>query len=257
MTDPALWDATWRPTRLPKVLSFEHHVNRRWDQLFSRYLAGRGGATVLEVGCAPGSWLIYFHDRWGLLPTGIESSPVGAELTRQNAAMSGTPVRVIEADLFDPVIDERFDVVWSGGLVEHFDDLSIPLARLREFVVPGGLLITAVPNLDGSLYSWLRGHTNPTFLDVHRVLTPADLEGAYRQLGITPEKVGYFGTWNLEVVNFGTHRRLHVWANRADRLMGRLLGAIGARGESRRLSPYVVAVGRVPAGEADSAPRPA
>jgi 2-polyprenyl-6-hydroxyphenyl methylase/3-demethylubiquinone-9 3-methyltransferase len=190
--------------------------------------------------------LIYFHDRWGLTATGIESSPVGASLTRRNAEMTQTPLRVIEADLFDPSIDDRFDVVWSGGLAEHFEDLAVPLARLRELVAPGGLLITAVPNLDGSLYARLTRKINPSVLRFHRVVVPSDLSKAYRDLGLDVEMVGYFGTWNLEVVNFGGHHQMQIWANRMDRGIGRVLGAVRARGESRWLSPYVVAVGRAP-----------
>ena len=201
---------------------------------------------MVEIGCAPGAWLIYFHRRWGLIPTGIESSPVGAALTRRNGELTGTDLRVIEADMFDPSIHDLFDVVWSGGLVEHFDDLDSPLARLRQFVAPGGLLITSVPNLNGSLYLWLTRLLNPAVLRAHRVVTPADLATAYGAHGLTTEFVGYHGTWNLEVVNFGRHRRLQRGANRVDRLFGRVLGTLRARGESHWLSPYVVAVGRAP-----------
>lgn len=246
MTDTAYWDTTWDAVRLPHVLSFEHHVNRRWDDLFSRYLADRRGATIVEVGCAPGSWLIYFHERWGMTATGIESSPVGAELTRRNATATNTPLRVLETDLFDASLEERFDVVWSAGLVEHFDDIATPLARLRELLRPGGLLITAVPNLNGSVYAWIQRRINPAVLDVHRVVTPADLSRAYLGLGLEVAEVGYVGTWNLEVVNFGGHRKYQVWANRIDRLTGRVLGTTHARSESRLVSPYVVAVGRAP-----------
>jgi 2-polyprenyl-6-hydroxyphenyl methylase/3-demethylubiquinone-9 3-methyltransferase len=246
LTDSGYWDASWARVELPRLISFDHHVNRRWDSLFGRVLADRAGSSVVEVGCAPGAWLIYFHRRWGLIPTGIESSPVGAALTRQNAELTGTDLRVIEADMFDPSINEQFDVVWSGGLVEHFVDLDDPVARLRQFVAPGGLVITSVPNLNGSMYFWLRRLLNPTVLRAHRVVTPAGLATAYAANGLAIEFVGYHGTWNLEVVNFGRHSRLQRWANRVDRLFGKVLGATRARGESRWLSPYVVAVGRAP-----------
>ncbi len=246
MTDPDYWDATWNSIQLPQRVSFEHLVNRRWDDLFSSYLTRGHERTVVEVGCAPGAWLIYFHDRWEMAATGIESSPLGAELTRRNAAMTKTPIHVIEGDLFDRSISGQFDLVLSSGLVEHFEDLSIPLARLRDLVAPGGLLITSVPNLDRSLYAYLTRRINPAVLAVHLIVSPADLAEAYRKVDIKLEKVGYFGTWNLEVVNFGPHHRLQTWANRIDRGAGRVLGAMNARGESRRFSPYVVAVGRAP-----------
>lgn len=246
MTDPDYWDATWNSIQLPQRVSFEHHVNRRWDDLFGTYFAGGQLRTVVEVGCAPGAWLIYFHDRWKMAATGIESSPVGAELTRRNATMTNTPIDVIEGDLFDRSISRQFDVVLSSGLVEHFDDLSIPLARLRDLVAPGGLLITAVPNLDGSLYADLKRRINPAVRAFHLIVSPTDLAEAYRKINIKLEKVGYFGTWNLEVVNFGPHHRLQTWANRIDRGAGRVLGAMNVRGESRRFSPHVVAIGRAP-----------
>jgi hypothetical protein len=107
-------------------------------------------------------------------------------------------------------------------------------------------LITSVPNLNGSLYAGLNRRINSAVLAVHLIVSPEDLAEAYRTIDIKLEEVGYFGTWNLEVVNFGPHRRLQTWANRIDRAAGRVLGAMNARGESRRFSPYVVAVGRAP-----------
>ena len=49
----------------------------------------RPKATVLEVGCAPARWLVWYAERFGARVTGIEYSPKGAELSRQTSTPPG------------------------------------------------------------------------------------------------------------------------------------------------------------------------
>src|SRR5437899_107862 len=76
-----------------------------WNVILPPHLEDRRGATAVEIGSAPGSFLAQLHDRFGLVPYGIEYSPPGAELNRRVFASHGIdPGHVIQADFFDPAL---------------------------------------------------------------------------------------------------------------------------------------------------------
>jgi SAM-dependent methyltransferase len=79
---------------------------------------------------------------------------VGADLNRKLFAAHGAdPANVIQADFFDPALQERyrgwFDVVVSRGFIEHFHDVEDVIRKHLNLLRSGGLLVVAIPNLRG------------------------------------------------------------------------------------------------------------
>jgi SAM-dependent methyltransferase len=113
--------------------------------------------TVLEVGCATGYFTKALVDQ-GCKVVGMEIDPEAAALAEQWAD------RVVvgnadQAQTWDQVDDELFDVVTFGDVLEHLLD---PLAALRQAVTklkPTGFIVTSIPNVaHGDLrLSLLRG----------------------------------------------------------------------------------------------------
>jgi SAM-dependent methyltransferase len=123
---------------------------RPGDSIFHRLLWGllphEAGLTYLELGCAPGHNLAYFARRYGYSVTGLDYA--GLELTRSVLARLGIhDARLIYADFTTYESEERYDVVASFGLIEHFDDPAWAVARQAAFVKPGGYLLIVMPNL--------------------------------------------------------------------------------------------------------------
>ena len=119
----------------------------------------RGGMRVLELGCAPGSWLQYTLSKVGPSGrvTGVDLQPMTAGLKGEQA----THVRIIQGDVFDIDIQElqeegqpfdlvlsdmapgttgikSADAIRSAALSEQA--LNLALAVLR----PGGSLLVKV-----------------------------------------------------------------------------------------------------------------
>jgi SAM-dependent methyltransferase len=161
-----------------------------------------GGQTLMEVGCAPGRWLVWYAERFGAVPTGIEYTDAGVELTRRNLAAAGVDGRVVPGDFFEPdLLDEQFDVVLSLGFIEHFDDLSRAFARHVDFIAPGGRLALGVPNFRG-LIGMLQRWGDPGFLALHNLaaMDPA----LYRRLaadhGLTFKDVRYLDPLDPDMI---------------------------------------------------------
>ncbi|MBU2578314.1 MAG: class I SAM-dependent methyltransferase [Patescibacteria group bacterium] len=59
------------------------------------------------------------------------------------------PIKIIKGDAKDlPVEDNKYDLVCSSGLIEHFDDGEIKkiLSEMRRVIRPNGYVFIAVPN---------------------------------------------------------------------------------------------------------------
>jgi SAM-dependent methyltransferase len=111
------------------------------------------GKRLLEVGCAPGRYLVFFHRWFGVCVTGVDYSPRGCEQTRRTFVQTRTRGEVVCSDFFDVRFLRRhagaYDYVFSSGFIEHFENVPKVLATQRSLLRPGGYIICLVPNLVG------------------------------------------------------------------------------------------------------------
>jgi 2-polyprenyl-3-methyl-5-hydroxy-6-metoxy-1,4-benzoquinol methylase len=130
--------------------SYDDH--QIWNFVYRPHMPGPG-ASVVEIGSAPGEHLAKLSQTFGLVPYGIEYSDEGVAVNQKTFASHGLdPSNVIPMDFFSDEClryREHFDVVVSRGFVEHFEDPKAVIDRHLELLKPGGLLIVSVPNLRG------------------------------------------------------------------------------------------------------------
>lgn len=268
----AYWSEEWRSnfeTRAEdeRDRSWRNHTTRHFDALFAKYvpLATRAGAAplVTEIGCARSRWLPYFARRFGATVGGLDYSEIGCEQARIVLGANGFAGRIVQGDLFNPPAEMlgAADVVYSWGLVEHFEDTAGVMVALARFVRPGGLLITIIPNMAGavgSVQKWM----NEAVYNIH---VPVDRERlAAGTAGLDGESMccDYFTSCNFWTVNLGkgedvrpgffkrfAYRCLTLITMAAWLLEMALRTRLPA---TRLLSPYIVSVWRVAAPPAGS-----
>jgi SAM-dependent methyltransferase len=169
LTDQRFWDEYWGKTKLPQEFTDANTSAyiKAFLAPFDHYLPHGSDLSALEIGGAPGRYAAYFHRRFGYQVRALEYSPVGYQLARRNFELLSIPATVVQGDMLDPDVElPASDVVYSLGLIEHFDDpTAVAQAHLR-FAKPGGLLVIGAPNLRGLsrlLYRWL----SPSVLETH------------------------------------------------------------------------------------------
>lgn len=116
-------------------------------------------AKALEVGSGRGSMSMYFADAGfdcTLLDTSTQALITAKELFSKNSLV-GNP-HVGDA-LALPLRDDTFEVVFSIGLLEHFEQIEVPLAEQVRVLKPGGWLLVYVvpenPNNVQSDFEWV------------------------------------------------------------------------------------------------------
>jgi SAM-dependent methyltransferase len=252
ISEKSFWenDYYWARAKLPCRADMGFSFDRSLARALAAHAPALTGEDVLEVGCAPAKWLLYYAERFGARVSGIEYSEKGVRLSRENLAAAGVVGEVHEANFFE-LAPEPHDLVLSIGFIEHFDDPSEVLRRHLDFVAPGGRLAVGVPNLRG-LNGALQRLAEPAYLAMHNTaaMRPALFRDFARSHDLELMHLGYLGGFDPAIIylNRGpllSPRRAIPGAVTLVEGRYRKL-AIADRIEHRWLSSYLLAVYRVP-----------
>ncbi|MBG0776943.1 MAG: class I SAM-dependent methyltransferase [Desulfovibrionaceae bacterium] len=255
------WDGLWSGGTLPPAVdpgdrSLDNHINLLLHEFVTAALRGHGpdsaGASLVEIGCAASTWLPYFARVHGMQVAGLDYSEPGCRSARAQLDRYGIEGEIHNVDLFDcpASLRERFDVAFSVGFVEHFEDPAVPLARIRDLLKPGGMALTVIPNLEG-VNGWLTKTLNRPVYDLHVVIPPEALARHQEAAGLAVTQCGHLGGLNLCVVNFAGQRglrtrvlpRLFSWGSKSWWMLERIARRAGlGLPVTALLSPYTASV---------------
>jgi 2-polyprenyl-3-methyl-5-hydroxy-6-metoxy-1,4-benzoquinol methylase len=185
--------------------SYENYL--LWEVIYKKYLPRRVGAKVLEVGSAPGDYLVKVAEKYSFVPYGIEYSESGVELNRRIFADHNIdPDQVIQADFLSPEIHSRyrgaFDIVVSRGFIEHFTNVREIIEKHLSLLAEGGHLIISVPNLSGVNYM-LAQLFHKEVIPLHNlsIMDKREFFKLFDRAGLSPLFCDYYGTFNFGLFN--------------------------------------------------------
>jgi SAM-dependent methyltransferase len=117
----------------------------RWRDRKAALAPHKQSGALLDMGCSSGAFLESVKgEPWSLY--GIEMSAEGAQTAE---ARSGAQVFV--GDILDaPFPRESFDVITCFDVLEHLYQPSEVMARVGEWLKPGGIFYVLVPNVDSA-----------------------------------------------------------------------------------------------------------
>jgi SAM-dependent methyltransferase len=224
-----------------------------WEVIYPKYLHKKEGAKVVEIGSAPGTELVKLHKAFGLIPYGIEYSDAGIELNRAIFVRHGLePENVIHADFLSGDIEtrfaEHFDVVFSQGFIEHFDNPRDVVNRHITLLRKGGHLIVSIPNLRGVNYV-LQRFFNKDILPMCNIsiMEKDKFAALFDDERLSMQYCGYYGTFNfnLSMAKHPVRRIVLVCCKVIQLLLNAVFRLLfGKKGlESETFSPYLLFIG--------------
>jgi SAM-dependent methyltransferase len=234
----AYWNNTW-----DALGAFEKYAGPIHEQhpVLKRYLQGATGDAI-EIGCVPGNFLVYLNKEYGYTASGIDYSEY-LDYTRENLRFNGIEAKdLFQADLFNFSSPRLYDLVFSSGFVEHFEDHDLVIRKHAELAKPGGLVVIMVPNLRHLHYVLCRAF-QPKVLAVHRftLMKQARLRRSLERCGLDVMFCGYQKT-------FRPTYKLPKAADFSSRAVQKLLRVTHLDNVGNPIaSPYLISVSRKPA----------
>lgn len=132
---------------------FSGRQNYEFFSICKKYLQQNSYTTIFEIWCAPGNFLISFYKKYWYIPSWIDYSEQWVLKTQRNFIDQRIPWKIRKQDFFDKdfIVNnkEKFDIVFSLGFIEHYDDPSDAIQRHFDLTKPWWLVIITIPNLHG------------------------------------------------------------------------------------------------------------
>jgi 2-polyprenyl-3-methyl-5-hydroxy-6-metoxy-1,4-benzoquinol methylase len=239
------WDNAWADSIKYQGVEGYLAINKRLDLLFKRFLP-KGKKRILEIGCSKAKKLIYFAKEFGYDIYGIDYSKKGVEIAIENLRIAGLKGTIVCEDVFKTSLEENsFDIVYSMGLIEHFEDPKKIIDAHIKLVKKGGMLIITMPNFNiRSLYFNLLKilGNEKRLLETHNIdlMIKKNLNELIKTKNLRLLIIDYFGPIDLSLVFMGIKGKLKLYLSHAiNQLIGYSTFFIK---NSRYFSPYLVVI---------------
>lgn len=242
LTDRAFWKSFWE-SRKNLILYLKP------DYVFGDILAGlikeKGIKNAIELGGFPGYYSVYLKKYQNLSTTLFDyyiHEGLIKELLAKNGLKDGD-INIIESDLFNYTPEQKYDMVLSFGLIEHFSDTASIIKTHLQFLKPGGTLFITLPNFTG-VNGWVQKTFDKENYDKHYIdcMNPTFLAETVKQLGLKEVESYYHGKFTVWLENKSEQSGIAKSIVKAIWVAGKVFTKIIPI-ESKALSPYIVVKG--------------
>ncbi|MGH7096561.1 MAG: class I SAM-dependent methyltransferase [Stellaceae bacterium] len=219
-------------------------------RIVTRTVAPSPGKRSLEIGSAPGHNSVLLTRKLLCEPFGVEYTEVGARVNRRVFADAGiNPANVFENDIFDDEFlnkhREEFDIVMSGGFIEHFSEPRGVIERHIALLKDGGVLLIGIPRLRGLGYV-LTKIIAPNLLSAHniRIMSFCCFKELFVNTSVEPLFCGLVGGIGLEMITSNSKRYwIRSAGSTAQKLLNVALRVLPFKVEGELISPHLLFVG--------------
>ena len=239
LTDRGFWKSFWESR---KNLIFYIKPDYVFGDILAGLIKQKGIKNAIELGGFPGYYSIYLKKYLGL-DTTLFDYYIHEGLIKELLAKNGLKeddINIIESDLFTYTPEEKYDLVTSFGLIEHFSDTASIIKTHLQFLKTGGTLFITLPNFTG-VNGWVQKSFDKENYDKHYIncMNPAFLAETCRQLGLKEVESYYHGKFTVWLENKSEQSAIAKSIVKAIWVTGKVFTKIIPI-ESKALSPYIV-----------------
>ncbi len=167
LTNKDYWEGYWENSRykeIPDTISIvENKYNEGLYFPFHEFMEKEKKISVLEIGGAPGlfiSTLTKINSE--LCPNVLDYTVKGVKETKYLFSKYNLRGEIHHKDVFKDDLSDipKYDVVYSLGVVEHYEDIEKSLNKHLECAKEGGIVILGLPVFLG-VNQWMVKHFAP------------------------------------------------------------------------------------------------
>jgi len=169
LTDKEFWENYWENKTdlaipIPKDFLF--------GDILSSIIEKNQSSSAIELGGFPGYYAVYIKKYFGIKSALLDyfiHRPLVDKLLEVNNLTSDA-IEIIETDLFQYQSGNPYDLVYSFGLIEHFEDPKPVIEKHVQLLQKGGILYLTLPNFRG-VNGWIQKTLDPENLAKHNLKT--------------------------------------------------------------------------------------
>lgn len=185
-------------------LIFEIPDNYPFVKLLSDITKKNNSRSLLEIGGFPGYFSVWAKKHLNIETTLFDYVVIPKlthELEIKNGLKSNS-INVIEGDLFEYQSKNKYDIVVSNGLIEHFADTKNIIEKHIDHLADKGVLLITLPNFK-SLNGWFQKTFDKENYEKHNIncMNLALLENICKELNLKNIKVAYDGKFMIWLEN--------------------------------------------------------
>ncbi|MBD3425619.1 MAG: methyltransferase domain-containing protein [Candidatus Omnitrophica bacterium] len=140
-----IWDK-WDGSTISKQVEAHRSARKRYLETLKKYLSVKVNPKVLEVGCGSSIDLHLLAEEREIEAYGVDISETALEIAAGVSEYFNKKIHLSQGDAENLEFrDEMFEMVFSQGLIEHFDDPLLVLKEQARVLKPGGILVVNVP----------------------------------------------------------------------------------------------------------------
>lgn len=160
-TDQQYWESYYSRsnTSRDRIVTICSAYKPIWEKWIG---SAKSPKDFIEIGAYPGRYLAYLADTYQLHPTGLDFNSDLVKINESMQALGVSDFHYEQADFFKHKPAKQFDLVFSNGFIEHFENYQEVLDLHVPYLKPGGSLLIMIPNKRylRKVYGWLCDYEN-------------------------------------------------------------------------------------------------
>jgi len=186
LTNRSFWESYWESyqyEKIPKKVPFAYLMSKLKNK-----------KSFIEIGGFPGTYATYFYksgckDVW-LLDFFIDKKIVNQVEEKNNVPLN--TIKCIEADFFKYNTCAKYEIVFSIGFIEHFENTSDAISRHVNLLADNGSMLLLIPNFRG-LNGFIQKIADKRNYEAHNLqsMIPSYLKSILHQLKLKNIAVKY------------------------------------------------------------------
>ena len=239
LTDRKFWTNYWESKpNLALSIDKKYLFHQQLEEIVKKNKV----KTAIELGGFPGYYSIFLKKYLGIQVTLFDYfvHPGILKMVLTKNGLKEDDMTILQNDLFNYHPDQKYDLVLSCGLIEHFKDTKDIIQRHLEFLKPGGTLFITLPNFK-SVNGWVQKTFDPENYGKHNIdcMDPELLAKIAKDLNLILVKASYWGRYSVWLENKDQKSGLTKAFIKSIWFVGKVATKL-IPVESKWLSPYIV-----------------